>query len=308
MTPARVDGQRDVVKNERRQGVENAPYGQAFVELSKMLYPEGHPYSWPTIGYMEDLSAASYEDVVRFFKTYYAPNNASLSIAGDLDLDGTQALVEKWFGEIPRGPAVPPLDAPPARLTQVTRRSIADRVQLPRLYLAWLTPAAYAPGDAALDVASSILAGGKNSRLYKRLVYDTQAAQDVSAFQMSSALGSAFAVIATARPGRTIDEIQKMIDEELERLRREAPDAREVERAVNQVQASFFRQMERVGGFGGKANQLNAYYFASGNPDWFAEDLARYTALTASDVQAAVRRWLPSDRRVELIVAPETGK
>ncbi len=308
MSPARVDGQRDVVKNERRQRIENAPYGQAFIELSTMLYPGEHPYSWPTIGYMEDLSAASYEDVVEFFKTYYAPNNASLAIAGDIDLDRTQAMVETWFGGIPRGPAVPPLDAPPARLTQVARRTITDRVQLPRLYLAWLTPEAYAPGDAALDVASSVLAGGKNSRLYKRLVYDTQAAQDVAAFQMSNALGSAFAIVATARPGRTVDEIQNMIDEEVDRLRRELPDALEVERALNQIEASFFRQMERVGGFGGKANQLNAYYFASGNPDFFAEDLARYASLTPADVQAAIRAWLPADRRVELIVAPEKVK
>jgi zinc protease len=308
MSPARVDGQRDVVKNERRQSYENRPYGMAFLELPRMLFPKGHPYSWPTIGEMEDLTAASYDDVVQFFKTYYAPNNASLVIAGDIDLDATQKMVEKWFSEIPRGSPVPPLPPQSAYLTDVTQKTLTDQVQLPRVHLAWVTPPAYSPADAALDVVSSVLAGGKNSRLYKRLVYDTQIAQDVAAFQESQALGSMFLIMATARPGHTAEEMQKAIDEELDRLRREPPDAREVQRAVNGIEASFYRQMERVGGFGGKANQLNAYYFAGGDPDFFAEDLARYQALAPSDIQAALRKWLPADRRVELIVVPEPKK
>lgn len=308
MSPARVDGQRDVVKNERRQSYENRPYGMASIEIDKMLWPPGHPYSWPTIGYMEDLTAASHEDVIAFFKTYYVPNNASLVIAGDIDINRTRALVEKWFGEIPRGPVVQPIAPPAAILTEVKRQTLTDQVRLPRLYLAWLTPRAYAPGSAALDVASSILADGKNSRLYKRLVYETQMAQDVAAFQQSGALGSSFQIIATARPGHTAAELQKAIDEEVERLRRQPPDGREVQRALNQIEVSFYRGMERVGGFGGKANQLNAYYVAGAGPDFFAEDLARYMSLSPSDVQAAVRRWLPPDRRVELIVEPEATK
>src|SRR5688500_18270485 len=172
MTPERVNGQRDVVKNERRQHYENAPYGMAPIAIDEMLYPQGHPYRWPTIGHMEDLTAASYEDVVEFFKKYYAPNNASLAIAGDIDFARTQALVEKWFGEIPRGTLVEPIAPPAAILTEVKKTTLTDKVALPRLYLAWLTPKFYAPGDAALDIASSVLAGGKNARLYKRLVYD----------------------------------------------------------------------------------------------------------------------------------------
>ena len=260
----------------------------ASIELDKMLWPAGHPYSWPTIGYMEDLTAASHDDVVEFFKKYYAPNNASLVIAGDIDFDRTRALVEKWFGEIPRGAPVEPIAPPAAMLTGVKRQTMTDQVRLPRLYLGWLTPRVYAPGDAALDVVSSVLAGGKNSRLYKRLVYDTQIAQDVAAYQQSGALGSSFLIDATARPGHTVAEIQKAIDEELDRLRQEPPSAREVQRAINQIEASFYRRMERVGGFGGKADQLNAYYFAGGGPDYFAEDLARYTSLSPTDVQAAV--------------------
>ena len=308
MSPERVDGQRDVVKNERRQSYENRPYGLASLEMDKMLWPAGHPYSWPTIGYMEDLTAASHEDVVNFFKKYYAPNNASLVIAGDIDLNRTRALVEKWFAELPRGEVVTPVAPPPAILTTVKRQTLTDRVRLPRLYLGWLTPRAYAPGSAALDVAASILADGKNSRLYSRLVYETQIAQDVTAFQASGALGSSFQIIATARPGHTVAEIQKVVDEELDRLRREAPADRDVQRVRNQTEAAFYQGMERVGGFGGKANQLNAYYFAGAGPDYFAEDLARYTSVAPNDVQAAVLRWLSSDRRVELIVEPEPQK
>jgi zinc protease len=308
MTPERVDGQRDVVKNERRQSYENRPYGMASIELDKMLWPATHPYSWPTIGYMEDLTAASHADVVDFFKTYYAPNNASLVLAGDIDLDRTRALVEKWFGEFPRGAEVTPIAPPAAVLTGVKRQTLKDKVTLERLYLAWLTPRMYAPGDAALDVLSSVLSGGKNSRLYKRLVYDAQIAQDVSAFQQSGALGSSFVITATARRGHTAAELQKAIDEELDRLRQSEPDTREVQRALNQIEASFYRRMERVGSFGGKADQLNAYYFAGGDPDFFAEDLARYTSLTPPDVHAAITRWLPADRRVELVVVPEAAK
>jgi zinc protease len=308
MSPERVNGQRDVVKNERRQSYENRPYGMADIELDKMLWPAGHPYSWPTIGYMEDLTAASYADVVEFFKKYYVPNNASLAIAGDIDLDKTEALVRKWFGEIPAGKPVEPIAPPAAVLTAVTKKTITDQVRLPRIYLAWLTPRVYAPGDAALDVASSVLAGGKNSRLYKRLVYDTQMAQTVTAQQASGRLGSQFVITATARPGKSIADIQKIVDEELDRLRREPPNAREVQRAINQIEASFYRGMERVGSFGGKADQLNAYYANGGGPDYFAEDLARYTSLSPSDVQAAIVGWLPADRRVELTVEPEAAK
>src|SRR5688500_6984457 len=308
MPPEQVNSQRDVVKNERRQSYENRPYGMASLEIDKMLWPAGHPYSWPVIGYMEDLTAASQQDVVEFFKKYYAPNNASLVIAGDIDFDRTRALVEKWFGELPRGAVVEPVAPPPAMLTEVKRQTITDQVSLPRLYLAWLTPRYFAPGDATLDLVSSILTGRKNSRLYKRLVYVDQIAQGLSSFQGSSALGSRYVIVATARLGRAAAGLQKAIDEEIDPLRREPPDARELQRALNQIEASFYRRMERVGGLSGNADQLNAYYFAGGGPDFFAEDLARYTSLTASDLQAAVVRWLPRERRVELVVEPEEKK
>jgi zinc protease len=307
MTPQRVDGQRDVVKNERRQSYENAPYGMAAIILNEMLYPKNHPYHWPTIGYMDDLTAAAHDDVIEFFRKYYVPNNASLVIAGDINPAETRTLVEKWFGDVPRGNPVEPVVAPASMPTKVERRTITDRVQLPRLFLAWMTPPSYAPGDAALDVLSSVLTGGKNSRLYKRLVYDMQIAQSVSAAQQSGRLASEFVIDVIARPGHTIEELQKVIDEELEKLKAAPPDVREVERAFNQIEASFYGQMERVGSYNGKADQLNAYYAFTGNPDYFAEDLARYRALAPSDIQAIAQRFLPIDRRVELVVMPETA-
>jgi len=309
MTPKTVDAQRDVVKNERRQSVENRPYGIAdSVVLTEMLYPEGHPYHWPVIGYMPDLTAASYDDVVAFFKTYYAPGNASLVVAGDIDSAKARALVEKWFSDVKAGAPVTPMTIPGVSLTSVQKKTITDRVQLPRLYTAWLTPASYAPGDAALDVVADVLAGGKNSRLYKRLVYDMQIAQSVSAFQNSQALSSYFVIRATPQPGHTVDELQKVIDEEIVTLQNEPPTAHEVQRAINQFEASFYNRLERVGGFGGKADQLNHYYTGTGDPDWFNEDLARYRAISPNDVQAAAQAFLPRDRRVELTVVPEAAK
>ena len=305
MSPQRVDGQRDVVKNERRQSYENRPYGMADIALNEMLYPEGHPYHWPVIGYMEDLTAASYEDVVNFFRTYYTPSDASLVVAGDIDPARTRQLVEKWFSDVKPGPRPKPLTIPGVALTGVQKKTMTDRVQLPRLTLAWLTPRHFEPGDAALDIVADVLAGGKNSRLYKRLVYDLQIAQDVSAFQESMDLSSDFQIVATPRPGHTIDEVQKIIDEEVAKLQKEGPSAHEVERSLNQIEASFYNRMERLGGFGGKADQINGYFSKTGDPDYFNEDLGRYRALSPSDVRAAAETFLPRDRRVELTVQPE---
>jgi zinc protease len=305
MTPKTVDAQRDVVKNERRQSVENQPYGIAQILINEMLYPEGHPYHWPVIGYMDDLTAASYEDVVAFFKKFYAPSNASLVVAGDIDTAAARRLVEKWFSDVKAGPPPEPMPIPAATLTSRKTRTVGDKVQLPRLYLAWLTPRHLAPGDATLDVVADVLAGGKNSRLYKRLVYDMQIAQDVSAFQASAALSSSFMVIATARPGHTAAELQKVIDEEIGKLQNEPPSTHELERSLNQIEASFYNRIERVGGFGGKGDQLNAYYTETGDPDWFNEDLARYRALSTSDIRAAAAQFLTLDKRVELTVEPE---
>jgi len=307
LTPRTVDGQRDVVKNERRQSYENRPYGKVADVLPGALFPPGHPYSWPVIGSMADLSAASYEDVVDFFKKWYGPANASLVIAGDVSTKEVRAEVEKWFGDIPKSEPVDPLVPQPVLLKGEKRLVLEDRVQLPRLYLAWVTPQAFSPADAALDAVAAVLADGKNSRLYRRLVYELQVAQDVNAFQQSQALASTFMVIVTARAGHTLEEIRKLVDEEIGRLQAEAPSAHEVTRFQNQTEAAFYDRLERVGGFGGKADQLNAYYTETGDPGYFEEDLARYRALGPSDIQAVAQSFL-GPGRVVVSVVPEGKK
>lgn len=305
MTPDVVDGQRDVVKNERRQSYENRPYGMVWIEMVENLYPPGHPYSWPTIGYMEDLTEASFKDVVDFFKQYYVPNNASLAIAGDIDPEETIRLVEKWFSEIPTGKSVAPIDYVPAYLTEEKRKVREDNVQLPRLYMAWLTPPHFTPGDAEFDMLSGILASGKNSRLYKRLVYELQIAQDIAAFQWSGKLSSRFILYTTARPGHSLKELEKVIQEELDRINTEPPTEREVQRMANQIEANFLRRLELVGGFGGKAATLNEYFYQTGNPDYFNEDLSRYKSLSPNDIQTAATTYLRDNRRFVLSFVPK---
>jgi zinc protease len=304
MNPDKVNAQRDVVKNERRQSYENRPYGMAEIALDDSLFPPNHPYHWPVIGSMEDLSAASYQDVVDFFRKYYGPANASLSIAGDIDPAKVRGLVGKWFSDIPSTPSVPPQEIPVAFLDREKRFLQEDKVTLPRLYIAWHSPSIFSPGDAELDMVASVLASGKNSRLYKRLVYDLQIAQDVTAFQSSQKLGSTFQIIATARAGHTLSELEKIINEEISTLQSTPPSDRELGRAVNQYESSFLRRLEAVGGFYGKADLLNAYFTNTGNPDYFQEDFSRYKALSPADVQCTAATYLRHDDRVVLSIVP----
>jgi len=301
MTPEKVDLQRAVVKNERRQSYENRPYGMSEILLHDNLFPPDHPYHWPVIGSMEDLSAASFQDVIDFFRKYYSPNNASLVIAGDIDPAKARILVGKWFDEIPAGVNVPPQSPLTVNVMEEKRVVAEDKVQLPRIYMAWVTPPQLAPGDAALDILSAVLAAGKNSRLYKRLVYDMQIAQDVSAFQASSGLASMFEIIVTARAGHTLKEIEAVVQEELNKIKSEPPTLREVQRAINQFEASFFRRIQTVHD---KADQLNGYLVATGDPDYFNEDLARYTSLDPSDVWSAATTYLRDNGRVVLSIVP----
>ncbi len=302
MTPAKVDAQRDVVKNERRQSYENRPYGMAEIRINENLFPPGHPYHWPVIGSMEDLSAASYEDVVDFFKKYYSTRNASLSIVGDIDPAKARDLAEYWFKDVPAGEPVPPPGSPAAYLTEEKRVINEDKVQLPRLYLCWISPAMYHPGDAELDILSSILTDGKNSRLYKRLVYDMQIAQDVSSNQASQALVSSFQIVITARAGHGLSEIERVVQEEIDRIKHEAPTRRELERVVNQYESSFLSRLENIGRI---ANQLNGYYTRTGNPDYFNEDLSRYRAVDPDDISSVAKTYLRDDGRLILSVVPQ---
>ncbi len=300
----KLDTQRDVVKNERRQGVDNQPYGRVDEIALEALYPHNHPYSWTVIGSMEDLSAASLEDVKDFFRRYYTPNNASLCIAGDIDPQATRALVEKYFASIPPGPPVERIEEWVPELEGVKRIEMKDNVSLPRVYMGWHTPAFYQPDDAELDILASILSSGKNSRLYKSLVYEQQIAQDVQAYQASMEIAGAFYVIATAKPGVTRAQLEKAIDSELKNIINVPPKAEEVTTAVNAYEASFVRQLQSVGGFGGRADKLNQYNVFVGRPDYFAEDLNRYLKITPEAVQKVAQKYLDLNKRVILSVEP----
>ena len=302
MTQAKLDVQRGVVQNERRQRVDNVPYGRAFERIVATLYPAGHPYSWTTIGSMADLQAATLEDVNSFFRTYYAPNNASLSIAGDFEVDSAKTWVERYFAEIPRGPALPPRPTPAdVKMERDTFVVLEDRVQLPRVYYNWHSTRAFADDDAALQLLAYVLAGDKNSRLYKRLVYDLQVAQDVNAFQNASKLAGSFHVIVTPKPGQTPARMAGLVNEEIAKLIESGITDRELARAQNTTRATFIDQLASVQN---KANQLNYYNYFVGTPDYTEQDAARFDRVTAADVQRVARAYLAAPKAV-LTVVPE---
>jgi len=303
LTRERFETQRDVVLNERRQSYENRPYGMVMMALSAALYPPDHPYSWMTIGSADDIRAMQLEDVQEFFRTYYHPANASLVLAGDVETERAFELADAYFGEIPAG-VRPTTISNGAELPAEHRLVLEDRVELPRLYLAWHSPAMFAAGDAEMDLVGDLLANGKTSRLYKTLVYELRIALDVSAYQSSREIGSFFLLVATAAPGHTLTEIADRIDEELRRVANDGPTVEEMERAVAQAEAHFMYRLQTIGGFGGKSDQLNAYNVLKGNPGFFTADLDRYRDATRESLQAAAREHLRLDRRIALSVIP----
>ena len=303
VTQQRLETQRDVVLNERRQNYENRPYGYALMAIASALYPEDHPYHWLTIGSSEDISAARLDDVHEFFRTYYHPGNASLSLAGDIDTARGFELAERYFGDLPAGRAPEPVQAA-AALDREQRLVLEDRVQMPRVYMAWHSPAMFSEHDAELDLLADLLANGKTSRLYRTLVYEERIALDVSAFQSSRELASFFLLAATAAPGKSLTDIVAAIDVELGRVADEGPSEAEMERARAQTEAHFMYRIQTVGGFGGKSDQLNAYNVFRRDPAFFATDLARYRDATAGGVRDAAYASLRFDKRVMLSVVP----
>ena len=301
---SKLDNQRDVVKNERRQSYEMQPYGAASLTLAADLWDPEFPYHWLPIGSHEDLTAATLEDVREFFQRWYVPANASLAIAGDFDAKEARRLVEKWFGSIPGAPPPEHRSPGPKPLTAEKRVTIEDNVELPRVYIAWQSPRAFAADDAALDLLADVLTDGKSARLVKRLVMDERIAQNVSAGQQSQALAGMFMIVATPKPGQKVAKLLAEIDEEIERLKREPPQPVELERAVNKTESGAIFSLEPVGGFGGRAATLNRYYFQTGDPGYFGKDVARYRKVRPEDVRDAASRWLKKDGRVVLTVLP----
>jgi zinc protease len=301
---AKLENQRDVVRNERRQSIEGQPYGLVQEELFHQLFPKDHPYYASVIGSHADIEAARLDHVREFFRLYYAPNNASLAIVGDIDAARTKELVKKYFDPIPSGARVPKVKVETPPITSERRAVVTDQVELPRVYIAWITDPIYTPEDAACDMIAKILGGGKSSRLFKSLVYEKRIAQDVAAQQYSLALGSIFTVEATAKPGVQPEELEKAIDAELDALCSTGPSDAEMERARNTFESAILRGLENLGGFGGVADRLNQYNHFLRDPGYLARDLQRYYTGTAAALQSVARTKLTRNSRVVIYGVP----
>ncbi|HUP01811.1 MAG TPA: pitrilysin family protein [Gemmatimonadota bacterium] len=287
----RLDEQRGVVQNEKRQG-ENQPYGVTRQLLTENTYPEGHPYSWTTIGSMEDLDAAALEDVHEWFQEYYGAANAVIAVAGAVETEEVRQKVERYFGWIPSGPPTPKQDVWIAKMVGVHRQTVEDRVPQARIYLTWNVPELGSAAHDYLGLAADVLSSGKTSRLYKRLVYDDQIATDVNAFVIGREIGSQFRIQATARPGQDLAAVERAIDEELARFLDEGPTDEELARVQTESRASFLRGIERIGGFGGKSDVLAFSEVYGGSPDAYRTWLQRVADATPGEVHEAARAWL----------------
>ncbi len=305
MTQEKLDNQRDVVKNERRQRVDNQPYGQVFEKIAELSYPKGHPYSWSTIGSMEDLSAASMDDVKAFFRQYYVPNNASLVIAGDFDPKQAKKLVEKHFGSIPTGSAISRPNPTAAKFDKEVRYAMEDAVQLSRLYMLWHTVPQNTADEPALDMLGRILSFGRGSRLSSNLVYGKQIAQDAGAFHGTREIAGQFTISSTARPMKSLDEIEKEILAEIEKIKKEPPTADEMARALNGFESGFIFGLQTVQG---KADALNGNVIFSGKPDTFQTDLDKYRKVTPADIQRVANTYLTANKLVISVTPRPKGK
>lgn len=294
--------QKGVVKNEYRQNYANRPYGRVWQILAEALYPPEHPYSWLTIGVMEDLDSASRDDVAAFFERFYVPSNASLAIVGDAPVDEAVALADRYFGSIPGGTKALRPWTPEDQLDSVRELTLRDRVELDRQYIVWRSVPQFHADDAPLQLLGDILARGRSSRLYKKLVIERQWAQDVSAHQWARELAGSFALVATARPGRSIGDIRELLLAEIEAIGRDGVEAAELERVITMKSSSFLFALESIGGFGGVADRLNAYNIYRGDPSLITTDLDRFRAVTPEAIRQAAVNLLVGKPRVELSV------
>jgi len=286
LTQEKLDNQKDVVKNERLERYDNQPYGLAWELINTNLYPESHPYSWSTIGFLKDIESYTIEDVQNFFKKYYSPNNACLVVAGDFDNPQALELIEKYFG------AINPFESnhQPQKLEFELKENILiehkDNVQLDRIYLAWKSDIIFGEDDAALEVLADILCGSKNSRLYKKLVFDLQIAQDVTAFQYSGKFGGQFMIISTVKPGVNLDKIKEIIFEEIKTVLSEFVSEKELEKSKNGIKAQFVYAMQNLDTI---ADYLNHYNYHLNDPNSFEFDLNRYTSVNKEQIKSAAK-------------------
>lgn len=303
----RFDVQRDVVKNERRQSYENSPYGMSSIRLQGAVYPLPHPYHWPTIGFHEDLDLATLDDARAFFQRFYTPSNASLAIAGDFQSEDTRKMVERYFGDLAPGPALPRASRMDSPLQGHVRLTLHDRVLLPRLSLAWPTVAWFHQDEAPLSILATILGDGKSSRLYRSLVYERRIAQSVVVRHGPEEMAGEFHVEVTAAAGHTAEEVEEAALVEIQRIRESLPSSEEMARTKNRVEWRQVRQMANIGGFGGRANRLNAFNTFAGDPDLINRDVERYLAVQPEDVSRVAHAYL-GDRQVQMVVLPEPSR
>lgn len=306
LTKEKLDNQRDVVKNEKRQG-ENAPYAKSYELMYANLFPQGHPYSWTVIGSMDDLSAASLDDVKDFFKTYYTPNNCTLTLSGDFDPTTAKELIKKYFGPFPAGPTIDRMKNNIPRLDNDKLVVATDRVPQARIYLCYPSIPMYDKEEAPLDYAAFVLGSGKNSRLYKKLVRELELASSVSVNNSCQEIAGMFIIDVTARPGKSLDEIKKIIDEEIKTFSASGPTVEELQREKAKQESEFISQLEHIGGFGGKADRFGMYQTYLGDPDYFQKDYDRYQNVNTLDIVASFKKWIFDAHRLELRILPENS-
>jgi zinc protease len=299
MTQEKLDNQRDVVKNERRQRVDNVPYGTADEKISKAMFPSDHPYSWPVIGFMEDLSAASMDDVKDFFRTYYAPNNACLVLSGDFKPAEAKQLVEKYFASFPKGKSFDRPEAVPVSMNEQTIEVFEDKVQLPRLYMTWHSPKSEIREDAVMTVFARILSSGKNSRLFKSLVYEQQIAQSAFAFQGGSEIAGQFQITVTAKPGKTLNEMYSAVQNIINEILQGGVEEKEIEKAITGIESQIINSAATVLG---KATSLASYYSYTGDPNNINKQLDDYKGITPDEVFSVARKYLEKPNMILSIV------
>ncbi|MEN8192471.1 MAG: pitrilysin family protein [Bacteroidota bacterium] len=301
LTQEKLDNQKDVVMNERRQNYDNQPYGLAWELIFSNLFPSDHPYHWPTIGWMKDIEKYELNDVKNFFNTYYSPNNASLVVGGNIEYNESLDLVKKYFDEIPSGNSIPEIKVPKKKLEKNKKIVHHDNVQLSKIYLAWETSKLYDSDDATLDILAEILTGSKNGRLFKSLVFEKQIAQDIIGFQYSGNLTGMFIIVATAKPGVELKILKTEIFDELHKIRTDSITNSELERSKNSVTSSFIYSLQNLSSL---VNQINEYNTYLDEPNSFVNDLERMTCLNKDQIQSMIEKYL-SKPHVELHIIPK---